>query len=102
VQQLQTRKTTAIIQYCCWVRSFGREGFYLLDNLFYTGEARLHLSGYIYRPNSRIWSAENPYEMHEDALHSSNYGVGCEVPRKQIVGPYFFEETVTAEIYRNF
>jgi len=37
---------------------FSQEGVYVLDNLFFTDEARFHLSGYINSQNSGIWSAK--------------------------------------------
>jgi len=45
------------------------EGFNLFDNLLFTDETWLHLTGYIYSANSKIWSADNTHEMHEDPLH---------------------------------
>ena len=40
--------------------------------------------------------------LHENPLHSSKTAVWCAVSRKQIVGPWFFEETITVKNYRNF
>jgi len=37
---------------------FSQEGIYVLDNLFFTDEARFHLSGYINSQNSGTWSAK--------------------------------------------
>jgi hypothetical protein len=67
--QLQRRKTTSRIQYCYWFLGYVREGFKLFDNLLFTDETWLLLSGYIYSAKSKIWSAENPHEMHEEPLH---------------------------------
>jgi hypothetical protein len=41
-----------------------------MDNFLPTYEAWFHLSGY-----DRIWSAKNPYALHENPLHSSKSGV---------------------------
>lgn len=37
---------------------FSQEEIYVLDNLFFTDEARFHLSGYINSQNNGIWSAK--------------------------------------------
>ena len=39
---------------------------HVLDCLF-TDEARFNLTGYINGPYSRIWSAENPHVLHDNA-----------------------------------
>lgn len=38
------------------------------------------------------WSAEQPYEMHEQPLHSDKVTVLCGVSVFGILGPYFFQE----------
>jgi hypothetical protein len=60
-------------------------------------EAWFHLSGYINIQNSRIWSAENPDVLLENNSHLSKISVCCVLSPKQIMGPLFCEETITAE-----
>jgi hypothetical protein len=66
----------------------------------FSDEAWFHLSGYVNSQNSRFWSSENPHWFHEVPLHSQKIGCWCAISRKQIVGPIFFSETVTAEKYQ--
>jgi hypothetical protein len=40
----------------------------ILDKVYKSDEAWIHLSGYINSQNSRIWSAENPHTFHENSL----------------------------------
>ncbi|XP_076545898.1 uncharacterized protein LOC143305599 [Osmia lignaria lignaria] len=70
-----------------------------MDTLFFSDEAWFHLNGYINSQNSRTWSTTNPHEFFEQPLHSSKVGVWCAISRKRIVGPFFFERTVTSEVY---
>jgi hypothetical protein len=77
-----------------------REGFNLFNNLLFTDETWLLLSGYIYSANSKIGTAENPHEMHEDPFHLWKFGVGCEMPRNRIVVKTLSEETLTDENYQ--
>jgi hypothetical protein len=46
------------------------EVFHVLDNLLFSDEAWLCLSGYINSQNSRLWTAENPCTVRETPLHS--------------------------------
>ena len=50
--------------------------------------------------NMRFWCAENPHVFRETPLHPVKIGV-CLMSRRRIIGPKFFKETVTAQIYRN-
>ena len=49
----------------------------------------------------RCWSAENPHVFRETPLHPVKIGVWCTMSRRRIIGPKVFEETVTAQRYRN-
>ena len=37
--------------------------------------------------------------MHEEPLHSQKFGVWCGVSRRRVIGPIFFKQTVTTEVY---
>jgi hypothetical protein len=87
------------LHYCRRFTHFIRGGIDVLDKVFYSDEAWFHLSGYVNSENSRIWSAENPNTFHETPLHSLNVRVWCAVSRRRIIGPIFFSETITAELY---
>jgi len=64
-----------------------------------------HLSGYVNSQNSRIWASANLNAIHEEPLHSEKIGVGCGTSRRRIIGPIFFDATITTaymEIFRTF
>jgi hypothetical protein len=46
--------------------------------------------------------AENPHALHESPWHSSKIGAGRTLSQLQIIGPLFFEETITAENIEHF
>ena len=48
---------------------------------------------------SRIWASENPNAMLEDPLHSDKNGVRCGMSRRRIIGPIFFDATITTAAY---
>jgi hypothetical protein len=89
-----------LLQYFRWFTHFIRGCINILDKVFYSDEACVHLSGYVNSQNSRIWSAENPHTFHERPLYSLKVGVWCAVSRRRIIGPVFFNETVTADRYQ--
>jgi len=64
-----------------------------------------HLSGYINSQNSRIWASDNPNAIHEEPLHLEKIGVWCGMAQRNIIGPIFFDATITAvymEIFNTF
>ena len=54
---------------------------------------------YVNFPNTRYWSSENLYVIHETSLHDLKIGVWCAVSGTKIVGPIFFESTVNTDVY---
>jgi hypothetical protein len=64
-----------------------------------TDEAWFHLSCYVNTQHTRLWSSENPYAVHEKPLFDQKLGVWFVIPRRRIVGPLFFEETVNSIRY---
>jgi hypothetical protein len=44
---------------------------------------------------------ENPHNFVESNLHPQKIGVWVAMSRRRIIGPIFFNETITAERYRN-
>lgn len=87
------------VEYCQWFNLNLRNDD-MLDITFFSDEAWFHLSGYVNSQNFRIWSAENPHVFHETQLHPIKIGVWIAMSRRRIVGPIFFEETITARRYR--
>lgn len=72
----------------------------MLNKSFFSDEVWFYLTGYINLQNYCIWSAENPHEFRETQLHPVKVGVWLAMSRQRIIGPIFFEETVTAQRYQ--
>lgn len=102
VHELKPADYVKRINYCEWfLRMIQRHGVEMLDRTFYTDEAWFHLSGQINSQNTRVWSSENPHAVKETELHPEKIGVWCAVSRSRIIGPIFFNTTVTSEVYRS-
>lgn len=48
-----------------------------------------HISGYINKQNFRFWSHVNPWQFHQQPLHSVKVTMWCVMSSFGIVGPYF-------------
>jgi hypothetical protein len=66
--QLEDCKNSVIQRSSCWTVFF-----------FFFYKACFHWSAYLNSQNNRIWCAENPHGMHENAVHSSKtrFSVQC-------------------------
>jgi hypothetical protein len=88
------------VAYCNWFNNFINNDE-TLDLTFYTDEAWFHLTGFINSQTMRMWSADNPHFFRETPLHPLKIGVWVGMSRRRLIGPIFFEDSVTAERYRN-
>jgi hypothetical protein len=62
-------------------------------------EAWFHLSCYVNSLKTRLWGSENPHALFEEPLHSQKVGVFCALSQRRIIGPMFFDTTVTSQVY---
>src|SRR6185437_9724828 len=87
------------LNFCNWVRDQILHGHIEPNSLFFTDEAWFHLTGYVNSQNNRYWSNENPHQLHEVPLHDAKVGVWCAISRTRLIGPIFFDDTVTSRRY---
>jgi len=59
-------------------------------------QRNLNMSTFV---RSRIWASENPNAIHEEPLHSEKIGVWFGMSRRRIIGPIFFDATITTAAY---
>jgi len=98
VQELKESDYPKRVDYCNWFLDFIKfDG--ILDLTFFTDESWFHLSGYVNSQQSRYWATEKPKIFVETPLHSQKVGVWCAISRRRIVGPIFFENTITSKEY---
>lgn len=71
----------------------------LLDHIWWSDEAMFKLNGHINRHNCVYWAAENPRIIIEREVNLPGVVVWCAMSSKGIIGPFFFENTVTGESY---
>jgi Transposase. len=74
-----------------------------LKNIIFSDEATFYLNGSVHRHNCRYWSQENPHWVQEvDHQHPRKVNVWAGIIGRRILGPYFFEENLTAARYLDF
>jgi hypothetical protein len=66
---------------------------------YFSDEAYFYLTLPLNKQNNRIWSGENPFQGIELPLYDKKLLVWCAISAEGIIGPYYFEQTVTKEEY---
>ena len=100
VHELKPQDSEKRVLFCRWFENFILEkGENILNHTFFSDEAWFHLSGYMNSQNSIAWSTVNPHALFQKPLHDQKVGVWCALSRRRIIGPIFFENTITSERY---
>jgi hypothetical protein len=99
VQELKQQDYDKRMTYCCWFQTFIDENPGILDYVWFSDDTWFHLSGYVNSQNTRLWGSENPHALFEETLHSQKVGVFCALSQRRIIGPMFFDTTVTSQMY---
>ncbi|GFT62607.1 RNA-dependent RNA polymerase 1 [Nephila pilipes] len=72
----------------------------MADNLIFSDELTLHISGKDNRCNSRIWGMEKPSTAIEYGRDSAKVNVFCAISSRKLYSPFFFcEGSVTSNVY---
>lgn len=71
---------------------------YILNNIWFSDEAHFYLTGYVNKQNQRIWSLENPRELHETSLFPQKITVWCALSSKGII-EVILHQNVTSQSY---
>lgn len=90
-------------QFCEQMQQLCNDDEDIVQNIIFTDEATFTLSGEVNRQNCRYWAKENPHWSREThTQYPQKINVWCGIVRDIILGPYFFERTLTGEIYLIF
>ena len=68
-------------------------------SIFFTDESHFYVNGFVNKKNWRFWESENPHLCKAKALYSIKVTVWVAISSKDIIGPFFFRETVTSQRY---
>ena len=73
----------------------------LINKILWTDEACFKLNGHVNRHNAVYWSDVNPHLTIAQELNLPGVTVWAGITSNGLVGPYFFDGTVTGERYLN-
>ena len=69
-----------------------------LKRVCFSDESTFHVSGLINRHNSGIWGSQNPHETYEFERDFPKLIVWCGIMHDKIIGLFFSEKLITAQI----
>jgi hypothetical protein len=98
VQELKQQDYDKRMTYCCWFQTFIDEDPGILDYTWFSDEAWFHLSGYV-NSQTCLWGSESPHALFEEPRQSQKVSMFCALSQQQIIGPMFFDTTVTSQVY---
>ncbi len=61
----------------------------MLNEIWFSDECHVWLNGFVNKQNSRLWSDENPYAIHEAQLRLQNITVWAAMSAHGIIVPVF-------------
>lgn len=74
-----------------------------LNKILWSDESRFHNNGIVNRHNCHYWSAENPRWVRETNFQTVwGINVWCGLFNGRLIGPYFYDGTLTGERYLEF
>ncbi|EFN64048.1 hypothetical protein EAG_09261, partial [Camponotus floridanus] len=86
------------VTFCEWLQGVMENDF--LCKILFSDEATFMNSGHVNKHNMHYWAVENPHWMRSVPFqHRWSLNVWCGIIGDFVIGPYFFEETVTSESY---
>ena len=75
---------------------------FVRQNMLFSDKANFYVSGEVNRQNCRYYSQDNPHFMLDSKEHSGpKKMVWCGLWCDHVLGPFFFNQTVTGERYLN-
>lgn len=91
------------LDHCRWLLNMVAETPEILSHILWTDEATFRSDGSVNLHNMHYWSRTNPRWMQE-VQHQGRWSVNvwCGILGGKIIGPVFFHQTLTGEIYLNF
>lgn len=91
------------LNYCHWINEMLDENPHMLSQILWTDEASFCSDGKVNLHNMHYWADQNPHFIREvDHQHRFSVHVWCGILNGTIIGPHFFQEHLTSELYLDF
>lgn len=103
VQELCEDDFDRRIEFCETIMEQNNRDPMFLSKVLFSDEATFLLNGHVNRQNCRYWATINPHWMQEyGTQYPEKVNVWAGIIGDRIIGPYFFEETLTGARYLEF
>ena len=87
------------IWFCEWVQQTVNEDEEFVTKIVRSDESQFKLNGTVNHPNCVYWAPENLHVHVGKAVNLPGVNVWCGLSARGLIGPFFFEGTVTGEEY---
>ena len=87
------------MQFCEWFQQMVNEDEEFVTKIVWSDEAQFKLNGTVNRHNCVYWAPGNLHVHVDKAVNLLGVNVWCELSARGLIGPFFFEGTVTGEAY---
>lgn len=87
------------MEYSEWFNNMVRNDEEFAEMIVWSDEAQFKLNGTVNRHNCIYWAAENPNVHVDKAVNLPGVNVWCGLSYRGLIGPFFFDGTVTGEVY---
>jgi hypothetical protein len=88
-------------EFCLWAQEMINDDAAFTRNVLFSDECLFYLNGEVNKQNFRYWSQDNPNWMEATrAQNDPRVMVWAGILDTTIIGPYFFDDTVTGESYK--
>jgi len=87
------------MQFCEWFQQMVDDDEGFVTKIVWSDEAQFKPNGTVNRHNSVYWAPENLHVHVDKAVNLPGVNVWCGLSARGLIGPFFFEGTVTGEAY---
>ena len=98
-QALKRGDKSKRLEFCTWFLQRLRVRPRFNEVLYMSDEANFYLNGLVNKYNCRVWALENPHATVQHEMQAAHLTVWCALSSTRVIGPFFFQETVTASRY---
>lgn len=98
-QELHVDDYQSRLEFCVWAQNTIRVLRNFVHLILFGDEATFHRNGSVNRHNFHYYPTENPYFVRYSTQNRWSLNVWGGVIGDNVIGPYFFEQRVTGEVY---
>lgn len=102
MQELNDQDYNSRMNFCEWAQQKIQQERYFFDYVLFADESTFHRNGNVNRHNFHYYSTTNPHLIRTTSQTRWSLNVWGGIIGAFVIGPYFFEERVTGQVYLQF